>query len=180
MLTYRAPKRRRAGVLPGLAVVITALVALPLISEHLRDRQADERSLARVEGFEYPIVVLDHKGWAPVGVHEVREGLRVTYARTGGEATRGVYVVSWSDERREKGVFAECDLTGVNCLEDGSLVSVYRGATVEVRVVLPKGTIASVWSASSVSADELRTMAHSLRLEEPDERHDLAQAIVDE
>lgn len=175
VLTHRALKYRRPGVLPGLAVVIAALVALPLVADHLRERRSDERSLSQVEEFEYPIVVLDHEGWAPVGVHEVREGLRLTYAHT---ATEGVYVVSWSEERGEEGVFAECDLTGVNCLEDGSLVSVYRGAAVEIRVVLSDETIASVRPVGSIGADDLRVLAHSLRLEEPHERYDLAQAIV--
>ncbi|MBR8740468.1 hypothetical protein [Nocardiopsis sp. MG754419] len=185
-LTFRTPAPWRPGVLPGLAVAVAALAMLPLASEVMRDKYADQRSLAQVQDFQYRIAVLDHRGWSPVRVHEVREGLRVTYVR-GGEDSGGVHVISWSSEQNRRGVLADCDFTGVECLEESGLVWVHRGAReprrgapAEVRARLSDGAIASVQPLGTTGERDLRIVAEALRLEYPDERRDLAQTIVRE
>ncbi|GAA1456173.1 hypothetical protein NE857_06815 [Nocardiopsis exhalans] len=79
VLFSRRAGRRQPGVLPGVAVAAAALLVLPLASEHMRDRSTEQRSLAQIQDFDYPIAVLDHPSWVPVRVHEVHGGLRITY-----------------------------------------------------------------------------------------------------
>lgn len=69
----------RHGVLPGMAVAAVGLLLLPLAAEHTRDRSTERRSISQISEFGHTIAVLDHPKWAPVGVHEVHGGLRMTY-----------------------------------------------------------------------------------------------------
>ncbi|MBB5495253.1 hypothetical protein HNR07_006390 [Nocardiopsis metallicus] len=79
VLFSRRAGLRQPGILPGVAVAAAALLVLPLASEHMRDRSTEQRSLAQIQDFGYPIAVLDHPSWVPVRVHEVHGGLRMTY-----------------------------------------------------------------------------------------------------
>ncbi len=79
VLVGKDPRRRQPGVVPGVAVVAAALLLLPSASEFLRGKSTDERSLAQINEFRDTIAVLDHPSWAPVRVHEVHGGLRMTY-----------------------------------------------------------------------------------------------------
>jgi hypothetical protein len=79
VLFSRRAGLRQPGILPGVAVVAAALLVLPPASEHMRDRSTEQRSLAQIQDFGYPIAVLDHPSWVPVRVHEVHGGLRMTY-----------------------------------------------------------------------------------------------------
>lgn len=186
VLAHRVPIPWRPGVLPGVAVTVAALLVLPLASEHMRDRQSDQRSLAQVEGFGDRIAVLDHEEWSPVGVYEVREGLRVTYAQSG-EESGGVHVVSWSEEHAGQGADAGCDFSDVECVEEEPLVLVHRGEPVvphrgapsEIRIRLSEDVIAAVQPIGATREADLRTVSGALRLEHPDERTDLAQAIME-
>lgn len=185
MLAFGARGPWQPGVLPGVAVVLAALLVLPLASEHMRGLNSDQRSLAQVEGFTDRIAVLDHPEWTPIHVHEVREGLRVGYARTG-EETGDVQVISWSQEHAEQGLLAGCDFSGVECVEEERSVLVHRGGPTvprggvpsEIRIRLSEDVIASVRPAGATREAALRTAAGSLRLEHPNERTDLAEAIV--
>lgn len=92
LLFGRRAGLRQPGVLPGLAVAAAALLVLPLASEQMRELSTDQRSLAQIQDFGYPIAVLDHPSWVPVRVHEVHGGLRMTYTSargTGGAAGPG-------------------------------------------------------------------------------------------
>lgn len=185
MLASRARGPWQPGVLPGVAVVLVSLLVLPLASDLMRDRRSDRRSLSQVEGFTDRIAVLDHPEWSPVHANEVREGLRVAYARTG-EETGDVYVVGWSEELVDQGVLAGCDFSGVECMPEEGLVLVYRGGPTvprggvpsEVRIRLSQDLIAAVRPAGSTRESTLRTVAGALRPEHPNERTDLAQSIV--
>ena len=185
MLAFRVRGPWQPGVLPGVAVVLVSLLVLPLASDLMRDRHSDRRSLSQVEGFTDRIAVLDHPEWSPIHANEVREGLRVTYARAG-EETDDVHVISWSEDLVDQGVLADCDFSGVECMAEERLVLVYRGGPTvprggvpsEVRIRLSEDLIAAVRPAGSTRESTLRTVAESLRLEQADERTDLAQTIV--
>lgn len=187
MLAFRARRPWRPGVLPGVAVVVLSLLALPPASDLMRERQSDQRSLSQVEDFPDRIAVLDHSEWSPTQANEAREGLRVTYARAE-EETGDVQVISWSEELVDQGVLADCDFSGVECVEEERLVLVYRGGPTvprggvpgEVRIRLSQDLIAAVRPAGSTREPTLRTVAGALRPEEPNERTDLTRAIVDE
>ena len=185
MLAFRARGPWQPGVLPGVAVVLVSLLVLPLASDLMRDRYSEQRSLSQVEGFTDRIVVLDDPEWSPIHANEVREGLQVAYARAG-EDTDDVHVISWSEERVDQGVLADCDFSGVECIEEERMVLVYRGGPTvprggvpsEVRIRLSEDSIAAVRPAGSTRESTLRTVAGALRLEHPNERTDLAQTIV--
>lgn len=72
-------RHERHGVLPGMAVAAAGLLMLPMAAEHTRDRSTERRSISQISEFGHTIAVLDHPTWAPVGVHEVHGGLRMTY-----------------------------------------------------------------------------------------------------
>ncbi|MGW5879256.1 hypothetical protein ACWFMI_22185 [Nocardiopsis terrae] len=152
VLSNRPEGRRQPGVLPGVAVAVAALLVLPLASEHMRGRFTEQRSLAQINGFEYTIAVLDSPRWVPVRVHEVHDGLRMTYVRDGGaegapdaggldgtdpgdepepdggEGAAAVHVLSWTRARAAEGIRDDCGFPGVECSQEEGLLAVYRGS----------------------------------------------------
>ncbi|WP_237683388.1 hypothetical protein [Nocardiopsis sinuspersici] len=177
VLAQRPPDRWQPGVLPALAVVAVLLTALPGLSEMVRAHAADERSRAQITSFDQTIAVLDHPDWSLAQVHEVHEGLRLTYR--GPEGTP-LHVLTWNEERSTKaGIHAGCDFPGTWCRDLEGMVVVHHsgGHPSELRTHLDDGTVASLVPRPGTAAD-LVDASRALRPERPGERAALVESVT--
>ncbi|MEV2276369.1 hypothetical protein AB0I72_12340 [Nocardiopsis sp. NPDC049922] len=179
-LVDRLPYPWPPGPLPGLVVVVAALVSLPPASEVMRAWAAEERSRDQITDFAHTIAVLDHPDWSVAHVHEVSDALRLTYRHADGAT---VHVHSWGGSTalgpHGDGVRAGCDLPGVSCYETDGSVLVDRGPDIpdELRVRLGDGTVVSLTSPPDSPADVAR-LAPSVRPEAPGERDVLVESVT--
>ncbi len=177
VLVDRPSDRWRPGVLPAVAVVAALLAALPAVEDAVLARAADERSRAQIMSFERTIAVLDHPGWSLAQVHEVEDGLRLTY-RDGNGAP--LHVLTWDGTRSaDAGLDAGCGFPGTWCRDLGEAVVVHHadGHPSELRTHLDDGTVASLLPEPGTPTD-LLGVSRALRPEEPGERRDLVEAVT--
>ncbi|WP_236567706.1 MULTISPECIES: hypothetical protein [unclassified Nocardiopsis] len=169
--------RWKPGLLPAMAVISLLLAALPSVSEQVRARAADERSRTQILSFEQTIAVLDHPDWEPSQVHEVNNGLRLTYRDADG---RPLYVVTWDEARSaDPGIHAGCDFPGMWCRDVDGMVLVHHsdGHPSELRTHLSDGTVASLIPEPGTAAD-LVAASRALRAERPGEREALVLSVT--
>ena len=177
MLVHRPPDRRQPGVLPAVLVVAVLLALLPSVSDLARAAEADERSRSQIMTHGQPIAVLDHPEWTPAQVHEVHEGLQLTYRdRDGGV----LHVVTWDEAHSERsGIRSGCELSGTRCrdLDDAVVVHHDDGHPSELRLRLDDGTIASILPEPGTAGDLVDTSS-GLRTEREGERELLAESVT--
>ncbi len=177
VLVQRFSVRWRPGTLPAVVVVTALLAALPGVSDLRREDATDERSRALIMSFDRTIAVLDHPEWSLAQVHEVNDGLRLTYH---GSGRASLYVLTWSQERSvDPGVHAECDFPGVWCRDLDGVVLVHHaeGHPSELRIHLDDGTVASLLPRPGTATD-LVELSRSLRSEHPGERGTLISSVT--
>ncbi|WP_116243948.1 hypothetical protein [Nocardiopsis sp. FIRDI 009] len=182
LLVERLPSPRPPGPLAAVAVVASALVALPLVSDLVRVWAGVERAREQISGFDHTIGVLDHPDWAPARVHEINDGLRITYRNEEGAT---VHVLSWGGSEvldpHGEGVRAGCDFPGVRCRKTDGTVLVDRGPGTpnELRVRFDEGAVVSVISEPDGAPADLVDLAPAVRPEEAGERDRLAESVTD-
>ncbi|OKI14679.1 hypothetical protein A6A08_12945 [Nocardiopsis sp. TSRI0078] len=177
ILAQRPPDRWQPGVLPALAVVAALLTALPGLSDLVRAHAADERSRAQIMSYGQTIAVLDHPDWSPAQVHEVHEGLRLTYRNAQGAP---LHVLTWDEGHSTKaGIRAGCDFPGTWCRDLEGMVVVHHsdGHPSELRTYLDDGTVASLLPQPGTAADLVET-SRALRPEQPGERGALVESVT--
>ncbi|RKS10770.1 hypothetical protein DFP74_6552 [Nocardiopsis sp. Huas11] len=172
------PGRFQAGVAPAVVVVAALFSALPVISDGMLARAADERSREQIESFGQTIAVLDHPRWSLDEVHEMDGALRFTYHDPDGTP---VYVHTWTGlhARGSEGIRSGCEFADVRCENADGAVEVYRGGSTpaELRTYLNDGVVVCLTSEPGSPVDLVAT-ARSLRPEAPGERESLVESVT--
>lgn len=173
MLLSRPTRRWRFGVVPGLVVVVAALLSLPFVAGYLHENSQEEQARDVISSSEERLAVLDHPAWVLRDAHEVQDGLRLTYQRP--EDGLQVYVLTRSNPDIEQG----CDFPDVECRSvDGSLlVHQSDGQLAELRTRLPEGVLAGVVLPQG-HVEDPSTISESLRPEHPGERVTLTENLL--